>query len=250
MRVGPKEVELFGGSPLLELLVLNGAVYLIRKCLQLVGRRLEIHPEDCARLLVCGKRVTDVRDVMNALHSAARKFSRCLKTEKLSGKKEWPRDDIPRMGDGVFFGVGVADFCLCRFPVCEIFRRPFGRGGISEAEKSLVGAQSQNFISAVIAVHDPQTAHVLEPQENRGSFTASNSEELRHALYFLHPTKFIEHDPGVRLVNVGSRLEFVGNHPKEERVEWRERLKILRSVSEQKDPMTVLGEGSGKPIGD
>lgn len=46
LRVGPEEVELFGGSPPLELLVLNGAVDLIRKCLQLVGRRLEIHPKD------------------------------------------------------------------------------------------------------------------------------------------------------------------------------------------------------------
>jgi hypothetical protein len=45
-------------------------------------------------------------------------------------------------------------------------------------------------------------------------------------------------------------LEFVGNHPQEECVEWRERLKILRPVPEQKDPVTVLGEGSGKPIGD
>ena len=67
--------------------------------------KIEVHPEDCPRLLVGGQRGPDVRDVMNALHSAAGKRLRCLKIEKLPGKKEWRCDDILPESD---LGLSVA----------------------------------------------------------------------------------------------------------------------------------------------
>ena len=102
---GPEEIELFSRGPWLEVLVRIGAVDMVQKRLPLFVRRLEVHPEDCPRLLVGGKRGPDVRDVMKALHSAAGKRLRCLKIEKLPGKKEWRCDDILPESD---LGLSVA----------------------------------------------------------------------------------------------------------------------------------------------